>query len=62
MIKVKTLFFSKFQDSSPPAAENENNADESADGGSVKGLESGPLPVEVVNQQCCTGSKACLIL
>lgn len=50
----------KFQDS-PPAATDENEADESKDAGSVKGMDDG-MPVEVVNQQCCTGSKACLIL
>merc|ERR1711988_261377 len=49
------------QEDSPPAATDENEADESKDAGSVKGMDDG-MPVEVVNQQCCTGSKACLIL
>ena len=52
----------QFQDSPPPASEdNENNAEESTDGNSVQGLD-GPMPAEVVNETCCTGSKACLIL
>ena len=55
----------KFQDS-PPPEENGNDeegpADEGpANGDSVKNMD-GPMPAEVVNQTCCTGSKACLIL
>ena len=50
----------KFQDS-PPPEENGNDEEGPADGDSVKNMD-GPMPAEVVNQTCCTGSKACLIL
>ena len=50
----------QFQDS-PPPEENGNDEEGPADGDSVKNMD-GPMPAEVVNETCCTGSKACLIL
>ena len=50
----------KFQDS-PAPEDNGNDEEGPADEGSVKNMD-GPMPAEVVNQTCCTGSKACLIL
>merc|ERR1719510_2196534 len=52
------------EEDSPPAVpdENENNATGSADAPTVKRMDEVAMPAEVVNQQCCTGSRACMIL
>merc|ERR1712038_2040810 len=52
------------EEDSPPAVpdENENNAAGSPDAPSVKRMDEVAMPAEVVNQQCCTGSRACMIL
>ena len=60
IINVRIIISNQFNSQdSPPAA---NNEDENEGKSSEQpGLEEG-ISVEVVNQQCCAGSKACLIL
>ena len=56
---MRITIFNQFNSQdSPPAA---NGEDENEGESSEAGLDDG-MPVEVVNQQCCAGSKACLIL
>ena len=49
----------QFNSQDSPPAENDEDVNEGES--SEAGLEEG-MPAEIVNQQCCAGSKACLIL
>ena len=61
MAEIPQLKTKKYQQNEEKV-EPENNAAGSPDAPSVKRMDEVAMPAEVVNQQCCTGSRACMIL